>query len=85
MRPTLMPGDHVLVDPRAYEIHDPRPDDIVVARHPYEDRLMIKRVSDVDENGIMLRGDNPSESTDGRTYGRVPQNGLLGRVACRLS
>jgi len=84
MEPTLVPGDFVLVEPKAYENADPRPGEVVVAHHPYQNRLIVKRVSDVNTDGILLKGDNAQESTDGRSYGRVQKTTIMGRVACRL-
>ena len=84
MQPTLAPGDFVLVDPKAYEDSTPQRGEVVVARHPYQNRLIIKRVADVNADGILLQGDNGEESTDGRVYGRVQKASIMGRVTCRL-
>ncbi len=87
MVPLLEPGDEVLVDTRAYRKTPPRPGDIVVARHPYRtDLLLIKRVAQVLDNGYCaLKGDNPSESTDSRTFGSLPPERILGRVTSRFA
>lgn len=86
MAPLLEPGDEILIDPRAYRRRRPRPGDIVVARHPYRtDVRLIKRVAAVSEDGTCtLTGDNPTESTDSRTFGAIPHTYILGRVTCRF-
>ena len=87
MLPLLKPGDEVLVDPKAYRQARPRPGDIVIAQHPRRTNLhVIKRVVTVTENGnCILKGDNPSESTDSRTFGPVSPKQILGRVTGRFS
>ena len=48
MAPTLLPGDRLLVDRRAYRDEPPRVGDIVVLRDPGQpDRWLIKRVAAV--------------------------------------
>lgn len=78
MLPTLQPGETVLVDPRAA----PRAGDLVLALHPHQDLLVIKRVSRIDPHGVELLGDNPAQSTDSRHYGPLPLERLRGRVVC---
>ncbi len=86
MRPTLSPGDQILVDPLAYTQTGPKEGDIVVTRHLYRtDVWMVKRVVGVLEDGrFFLVGDNPDESTDSRFFGTVPRSLILGRVVFRL-
>ena len=87
MRPTLAPGDVVLVDPRAFR-HGRIPawDDIVVARHPQQPDLeIIKRVAIVEADGqCLLLSDNPAAGTDSRQFGTVPVSALRGRVMSKI-
>ncbi|MGB0590223.1 MAG: nickel-type superoxide dismutase maturation protease [Myxococcota bacterium] len=86
MRPTLMPGDHILVNPAAYSRAQPSVGDVVVARHPFErDRLIVKRISDVGPEGrCFLSGDNPDESTDSHSFAAIAPHLILGRVTRQL-
>ena len=86
MLPLLKPGDDVLVNPNAYRQTQPRPGDIVVAQHPFrQDVRLIKRVTDVLDNGrYVLKGDNPAESTDSRTFGAISASYIIGRVTSRF-
>lgn len=78
MLPTLQGGDRVLAVVRAR----PRPGDLVVVRDPRRPvRLLVKRVADVDLNGITVLGDNPGASTDSRSFGPVPR--VWGRAVYR--
>ena len=85
MLPTLSPDDFVLVDPRAFEGRQPAPGDVVVARHPYRDQVIIKRVSEVVEGGVLVRGDNAEASSDSRSFGQDSSTEIVGRVTSHIS
>ena len=82
MAPTLKGGDVVLVDPKLKL----KIGDLVLAKHPYKSSVSIlKRVAEIEpDGGIVLIGDNPTESTDSRTFGAVSIESIIGRVASRL-
>jgi signal peptidase I len=95
MRPTLEPGDWLLVDPttRAW----PRRGAIVVVREPASETLVIKRVAARPGDTIRtpdgphhlgpteawLLGDARSDSVDSRSYGPVGVDRLIGRAWLR--
>jgi nickel-type superoxide dismutase maturation protease len=70
MLPTLQPGDRVLLRRRRRRGHL-APGTLVafVDPRPGETRLVVKRVVAVDGDQVRVLGDNPSASTDSRTYG----------------
>jgi nickel-type superoxide dismutase maturation protease len=87
MRPTLEPGDWALavVPERA------RPGDVVVVEHPERPGFeMVKRVVSLPGDrapdgtdaieGLWVQGDDPSSSTDSRSFGTVPADLVRGRV-----
>ncbi len=82
MFPTLKDGDEVLSEPPLkLEIGD-----IVIAKHPYKQSVIIvKRISEINENGVFLLGDNPSESSDSRSFGFVPIANVEGKVVAFLA
>ncbi|MGD1909524.1 MAG: nickel-type superoxide dismutase maturation protease [Rivularia sp. (in: cyanobacteria)] len=85
MLPGLQPGDEILFNPKAYRHKLPHEGDIVVARHPYQKKEIIKRVALVLEDGsCFLTGDNPTASTDSRSYGFIPLNNILGKVTSKF-
>ena len=84
MRPTLEPGDRVLVR-RLGRKPTPRVGSVVATWHPQRSELrLIKRLKSIEETGLWLLGDNPAESTDSRQLGAVPTNLLIGEVVGRL-
>ena len=84
MQPTLEPGDRVLVR-RLGRKTAPSLGSVVVTWHPQRSKLrLIKRLKSVEETGLWLLGDNPTESTDSRQLGAVPANLLIGEVVGRL-
>ena len=81
MLPELQPGDEILFNPKAYRQKLPKVGDIVVARHPYQAKIIIKRVALVLEDGsCFLTGDNLEASTDSRSYGFITLDRILGKV-----
>ena len=85
MRPALKPGDEVLLDPGAYRHAAPRIGDVVMARHPYRDQFILKRVTQIAADGrLCLRGDNGAQSTDSRVWGFFAASAIRGRVTGRF-
>jgi len=88
MRPSLEPGDRVLVDRSAYRAGTPVQGDVVVCLHPYvESCKLIKRVADkpvdAQDEGYWLLGDSATDSTDSRAFGPIRETRLIGKVAWR--
>jgi nickel-type superoxide dismutase maturation protease len=87
MVPTLAGDDEVLVDTRAYEHRAPDVGEIVVARRPdRQDVVLVKRVVWVQPDGrILLQGDNPAASTDSLDFGPIAPEFLAGKVTSRFA
>ena len=84
MNPTLESGDYVLADIRHYRTNRPKVGEIVVFKHPYETRVLVKRISEVDGPRFAVRGDNGVQSSDSRSFGWLSRDALLGRVTSRI-
>jgi nickel-type superoxide dismutase maturation protease len=82
MRPALEPGDRLLVvRRRAY-----RPGTVVAVADPRDGRLLVKRVASVTADGrLVVVGDDPSASTDSRTFGPVPRSAVRGQAVHRYA
>lgn len=85
MRPSLDPGDFVIVDRAMYRRHLPVKGQIVLARDPRApQREIVKRVERIDLHGdLWLVGDYAKASTGSETFGAVPANAIIGRVRWR--
>ena len=80
MRPTLEPGDRLVV----WSPGKVRAGDLVAVRDPRNPaRTVVKRVAAVGGEGVAVVGDNPDASTDSRTFGPVPPGLVRGRVFYR--
>lgn len=84
MEPALWEGDQVIASTLPYLWGRPSVGDLVVLRHPFENRFLVKRVSRVDESYISVTGDNRPLSTDSRDFGPVPVEHIVGKVLLRL-
>ncbi len=83
MEPTLVGGEIVFVNPRAYANSPIAPGDVVVSKHPQQpDIEIVKRVKHTNDDGVYLVSDNASdlESADSRRFGVVPAELIIGRV-----
>jgi nickel-type superoxide dismutase maturation protease len=81
MLPVLRPGDWLIVRTGARV----SPGDVVVARHPREDRLIVKRAVHRDADGWWLESDNQRAAgrQDSWDFGAVPDDLIVGRVVAR--
>ncbi len=86
MRPTLHPGDRLLLAPRwARRLGGTvRPGDLAAFPDPRQpSRVMVKRVQSVGPEGVWVLGDNPPHSTDSRRFGPVGLERVRGRAVYR--
>ncbi len=81
MEPTLREGDRLVV---VTGMH-PRVGALVAVRDPRAatDRMLVKRVKEIGRDGLDVRGDAASSSTDSRTFGPVPLALVEGTVVWR--
>ncbi len=90
MTPALLPGDRlaVVAVPRWWPVRagalvvfaDPR-----LAAIDAEPRLFVKRVVKAEGDYVEVLGDNAAASTDGRDFGPVPRDALLGLALYRYA
>lgn len=81
MLPVLRPGDWLLVRTGTRIV----PGSVVVARHPREDVLIVKRAAHRDAGGWWLESDNQRAAgrQDSWDFGAVPDDLIVGRVVMR--
>ncbi len=80
MRPTLEPGDLLLVSGRS----PVRPGSLVVARLPGDRPVGVKRATHRAGAGWWVERDSPVEGVDSWTFGAVADGDVLGVVLARL-
>ena len=79
MAPTLLPGDWLWVDTNTAAL--PRPDDLVVIRHPKaQERMLVKRVRSCGLSTFSVGSDDPAEAQDSRHFGPLGSSHFVGRV-----
>ena len=61
----------------------PRIGDVVIAKQ--NNREVIKRLTSICNEGLYLKGDNASASSDSRTYGRINESDILGIVIFKFT
>lgn len=85
MRPTLTPGEDVLVTPVSQST-TLSPGDIIVFFHPLKPTLrMVKRVSETFYDGsCYVLSDNEQEGSDSRVFGVVGREFIIGLVTSRF-
>jgi len=80
MEPALAEGDRLLVLRSRRTV----PGDLVALRDPRDARrLLVKRVTSVAGDEVMVHGDNAPASTDSRVFGPVSRSAVVGRVVHR--
>lgn len=86
MRPTLDPGDYVLVNRWAYRLRSPSRGDLVVLRDPQaKGRFLVKRIAEPSgPNRWSVLSDNPDRGRDSRTFGPIEPQHIIGKVWMRL-
>lgn len=78
MSPTLRNGQDIISFNWAYLFQRPRAGDLVVIK--YQGKEIIKRIQKVDNRGIFIIGDNPTQSIDSRSFGPIDKNQIVGKV-----
>jgi phage repressor protein C with HTH and peptisase S24 domain len=80
MEPTLRDGDLLLVRPGVRPVAG----DLVVARLPEREGLVVKRAVRHDSDGWWLERDNPREGVDSWSVGAIADSDVVARVDRRL-
>lgn len=83
MEPTFHAGDRLFVCRFWYRLRPLRVGDVVVLTDPRDDKLLLKRITAVEEGHIFVVGDNKAMSTDSRTFGAVSSARIVGKVIWR--
>jgi nickel-type superoxide dismutase maturation protease len=78
MEPKFKEGDYIITLP--YIIGSPKKNDVVVLKHPENNRTILKRVGKINGDLYFVVGDNKKHSSDSRSFGTVKRGAIIGRV-----
>lgn len=78
MEPTFKEGQVLLVSSIPYLFAKPKFGDVVVIKDPRNGRLLLKRIKKKVGDKYFVAGDNPTASTDSRTFGQIGKSLILG-------
>ena len=99
MAPTLKPGELIIINERAYDVHPPQRGDMVAARPAaFGGRAFVKRIAGLPHERVtldgrewrlgadqfFLLGDQRDDGIDSRSFGPVTRTELIGPVRLRL-
>jgi len=78
MWPTLRDGDCVKAETDTH----PEIGNIVVAKHPWKEIHIVKRVKEILPDGFFLEGDNPDPTgtEDSHNFGPIPSASIIGII-----
>ena len=79
MLPTLAPGEWWI----AQRTDQVTPGDLVVARHPQQHLIIVKRAIRKVSDCWWIEGDNPESSDDSRQFGEIAATFIIGRLWLR--
>jgi len=80
MNPTFSSNDIVLVNRLAYIFKQPKVGEIIACRDPRDKKIVIKRITKIENTSYFVQGDNKNSSTDSRVFGTIRQRDIIGKV-----
>ena len=84
MSPTFKEGDLVFYRKYLENKSNLKVGQVVIFRHPIQDRIQIKRIKQIKENCIEVIGDNSNYSNDSKSFGFVQNEKIVGIVTSKI-
>ena len=84
MLPSLKEGDIVFFKTYNERNSALKPGQIVIFNHPFKNIICIKRISLVNQNNIVVLGDNLEFSEDSNKFGLLNNEKIIGIVTSKL-
>jgi len=79
MQPTLKNGDLVFASSLPYLFKNPKTNDIVTFKEK-TGKVLIKRITKIENGRYYVVGDNKYDSLDSRVLGNIKKSEILGKV-----
>lgn len=80
MSPLYQNGDYVIVSRVSFLLNKPKVGNIAVLRDPRDGKVLIKRITGIENNKYFVEGDSKSMSTDSRHFGYLDRESIIGKV-----
>ena len=84
MLPSIKEGDIVFFKKYNKNKSKLKNQQIVIFNHPLKNKILIKRISSVNQNNIGVLGDNIEFSEDSNKFGLVKNERIIGIVTSKL-
>lgn len=82
MVPTYKSGDTILASSLPFLFSKPKIRDIIVFKK--DNKVFVKRVTKITNQGILVEGDNREDSLDSASFGTILPKHILGKVILKL-
>ncbi len=83
MEPFLKDNDMVLASGIFYRFINPSINDIVCFK--FNNKILIKRITKIQNNKYFVKGDNSKDSLDSDEFGLIKKENILGKVFYKLT
>jgi nickel-type superoxide dismutase maturation protease len=80
MEPTLKENQIVLASTLPYSFSKPKIGDIIALKDPRDEKILIKRITKIENKTYFVMGDNMSDSTDSRQFGMIKRDQIIGKI-----
>lgn len=80
MSPTVGHRDIIFVNRLAFLFRAPQIHDIVAVKDPRDQKILIKRITNIIDGKYFVTGDNKLHSTDSRKFGMLEKKAIVGKV-----
>ena len=84
MAPNFKEGDRIFYKKYLINKSNLKVGQVVIFRHPIQERIQIKRIKQIKENCIEVIGDNSKYSTDSKSFGFVQNEKIIGIVTSKI-
>lgn len=83
MEPRIKNGQSVLASNTPYWFKKPKINDIVAFKDK-TNKVLIKRITKIQNGKYFVQGDNQKDSLDSRRLGLISGNQIIGEIICKL-